>query len=96
MSRRKPLRLSTLRASVTKLIRAARAHAFKGAAHPGDVPSIEAEYNEAWDALDRQLQRVMDERAELVEALNVAIICAHGAGGLDPLIAIAAKYEVKL
>lgn len=95
MSRRKPLRLSTLRASVTKMIRATREHSFKGAAHPEDVPSIEAEYNESWDVLDGQLQRLMDERAELVEALNVAILCAQGAGELDPLIAIAAKYEVK-
>lgn len=109
MSRRKPLKLETLRASVLKLSRATREHEMRGAGHPEDIPVIQEEYDEAWSVLDSQLQRVESERAELVAALKDAIArldaeVHSGYGGTsllkeqlaeqDDLRTVVAKFEV--
>lgn len=109
MSRRKPLKLATLRASVTKLIRATRAHEMRGAGYPEDIPDIQGAYDDAWSVLDSQLQRVEHERTELVTALKDAIArlnanaqSEYGGTSLleeqlaeqDDLRAVVAKYEV--
>lgn len=98
MSRRKPLKLETLRASVLKLSRATRAHEMRGAGHPEDIPIIQEEYDEAWRALDSQLQRVESERAELVAALRNALPYINDDpndpdGPIAKTVAVIAKFE---